>query len=69
MINDFFRNQNRFTFDHIPFIGSSTNSTPATASTGPPGLSPGGMLSIFSMDFSHPKIYENLEKKSVFKHI
>lgn len=36
------RNQNRFTFDHIPFIGSSTNSTPATASTGPPGLSPGG---------------------------
>ncbi|ULU12752.1 hypothetical protein L5515_001841 [Caenorhabditis briggsae] len=37
------RNQNRFTFDHIPFVGSSTNSTPATASTGPPGLSPGGL--------------------------
>lgn len=40
------RNQNRFTFDHIPFIGSSTNSTPATASTGPPGLSPGVALNI-----------------------
>uniref|UniRef100_A0A1I7UXM4 Zinc finger, C2H2 type n=1 Tax=Caenorhabditis tropicalis TaxID=1561998 RepID=A0A1I7UXM4_9PELO len=40
------RNQNRFTFDHIPFAGSSTNSTPATASTGPPGLSPGSVLNI-----------------------
>lgn len=45
------RTQNRFTFDHIPFVGSSTNSTPATASTGPPGLSPGGL----AMNIEHEK--------------
>uniref|UniRef100_A0A8R1HNJ0 Uncharacterized protein n=1 Tax=Caenorhabditis japonica TaxID=281687 RepID=A0A8R1HNJ0_CAEJA len=40
------RSQNRFTFDHIPFIGSSANSTPATASTGLSGLSPGAVASV-----------------------
>ncbi|CAB3407067.1 unnamed protein product [Caenorhabditis bovis] len=33
--------RNRFTFDHIPFVGSSNNSTPASAGANSSGLSPG----------------------------